>query len=376
MNPRVIHRREGRADLTDSETVLAEGASLPYVGIVLVTYYGADNLEKLYQSIRALWYPRDRLFLLVVENGPEREAEKWFQAQAPDVRVIVPGADTGYAGGSAIGMRAALSAGADYVAVLTQDAELEPLWLWELVRTAEGQPGVGAVQPKILRRCSDGPAVIHTWGNELHFLGVGYVGGDGMADRPLEVRSIAFASGTGVLYRASALERVGVSDPGLFMYHEDSDLSWRLRLAGWEVLLAPRAVMYHDYEFKSSAAKFYYVERNRLINLLTHFRLRTLAVITPALVLFEILTVLYAIREGWVGKRLAVYGFFFRAANWRYVIEKRRKVQSLRRVPDRAIAAHLTGRIEFAQLQGVLLRWFVNPLFAGYWLLVRRLISW
>lgn len=344
--------------------------------IVLVTYYGADDLDRLWASVCALDYPRDRYRLLVIENGPERQAARWFSDHAPAVRVLVPGGNTGYAGGCAIGMREALAAGADYVAIMTQDTEVDPGWLRELTRVAEEHPRAGAVQPKLLRRDDAGRLVVHSWGNELHYLGVGYVGGDGAPDRELTVRAVGYASGAGVLYRSSALREVGLCDPELFMYHEDTDLSWRLRLAGWEVLLGPRAIMQHHWEFdRGGSAKLYLIERNRLVNLLTHYRVRTLLLVAPALVLLEICSLGFAGRHGWLRRRLGVYVYLLRASTRRYLAAKRRSVQAIRRVPDRAVAAHLTGRID-APFVGRAVLSLLNPLLAGYWRLVRPLIAW
>jgi GT2 family glycosyltransferase len=316
--------------------------------------------------------------LIVVENGPDRAAARWFGEQAPGVRIIVPGENTGYAGGNALGMQEALAAGVDYVVIATQDTYLEPDVLSALVDVAEAHPTAGAVQPKLLRRGPDGRVVVHSRGNELHYLGVGFVGGDGEPDRPLEVRSIAYASGAGVLYRARALREVGTFDPALFMYHEDSDLGWRLRLAGWDALLAPAAVVHHDYDFDRPAwkRKWYYVERNRLINVLTHYRAATLVVLAPALLAFEPVGLLYAARRGWLVERLAVYGFFLRPATWRYLAAKRRGVQALRRRPDRALISLLSSRFAFGPVATAAVRWILDPVFAAYWRVVRRLIAW
>jgi GT2 family glycosyltransferase len=247
-----------------------------------------------------------------------------------------------------------------------------------LVDVAEAHPTAGAVQPKLLRHEPDGRVVLHSRGNELHYLGVGFVGGDGEPDRPLDVRPIAYASGACVLYRASALRAVGAFDPALFMYHEDSDLGWRLRLAGWEVLLAPGAVVYHAYDFARSgwARKFYYVERNRLINVLTHYRAPTLALLAPALLAFEPVGLLYAARSGWLRQRLAVYAFFARPSSWRYVAAKRRAVQSLRRRPDREMVARLTSRFAFGPVATPAVRFVLDPIFTAYWRLVKPLIAW
>jgi GT2 family glycosyltransferase len=348
----------------------------PAVAVVLVTYYGAKFLERLYGSLQRQRYPADRVQLIVVENGSDQAGARWFAAHAPHARVLVPGTNTGYAGGNSLGIAHALELGVDYVAVITQDTWLEPDWLPALVAVAEARPDAGAVQPKILRPDGAGGTVVHSRGNRLHFLGVGYVGGDGEADAPGRVESIGYASGAGVLYRARALREVGAFDPELFMYHEDSDLSWRLRLAGWDIVLAPDAVMHHEYAFTRGGGKFYFVERNRLVNVLTHYRLGTLALLSPALALFEPVTLAFAARGGWLSERLAVYGFFARPRSWRYLLRKRRSVQRLRRVPDRAIARHLSARFEFAPIAPPLVRRVLDPVLAAYWAVVRRLIVW
>jgi GT2 family glycosyltransferase len=350
----------------------------PAVAVVLTVFDGETYLEGLWASLQAQTYPRERWRLIVVDNGPEPGVAAWFTERVPGARVLVPGENLGYAGGNALGMREALAGGAEHVVIVTQDTILEPDFLRALVEVAQAHPEAGAVQPKLLRRDADGTSVLHSRGNELHYLGVGFVGGDGEPDRPLGVQPIGYASGAGVLYRASALVEVGTLDPALFMYHEDSDLGWRLRLAGWETVLAPDAVMHHDYDFDRPAwkHKFYFVERNRLVNLLTHYHAGTLLLLAPALIAFEPISVLYAASRGWMAERLAVYGFFLRPSTWRYVAAKRRSVQALRRRPERELVESFTSRFSFGPLASPLVRFGLDPLFNAYWNVVKRLVAW
>jgi len=51
--------------------------------------------------------------------------------------------------------------------------------------------------------------------------------------------------GGGVTYRREAWEQAGGFDVRLFMYLEDVDLAWRLRLLGWDAVFAPAARLYH-----------------------------------------------------------------------------------------------------------------------------------
>ena len=63
------------------------------------------------------------------------------------------------------------------------------------------------------------------------------------------------------------LEQVGLLDDRFFMYYEDTDLSWRARLAGWKVVYAPKAVIPHIHcgtTEEWSSFFLFYTDRNRL----------------------------------------------------------------------------------------------------------------
>ena len=87
----------------------------------------------------------------------------------------------------------------------------------------------------------------------------------GQYDEPAEV--FAWCGGA-VLLRRSYLDDVGVFDDRLFMYYEDTDLSWKGRLRGWRYVYEPRAVVRHHHAQSSGAGSPFFVyqtERNRLL---------------------------------------------------------------------------------------------------------------
>ncbi|MCU1586684.1 MAG: glycosyl transferase family 2, partial [Frankiales bacterium] len=93
---------------------------------------------------------------------------------------------------------------------------------------------------------------------------------DGRWDSP---REVAFATGTAAAFRTDAVTEVGGVDPRYFLYVEDVDLSWRLRLAGWTVRYEPTAVVVHQHS--ATAGEFsllhtFHTERNRLATLVTN----------------------------------------------------------------------------------------------------------
>ena len=97
-----------------------------------------------------------------------------------------------------------------------------------------------------------------------------------------------------------------------FAYHEDSHLSLLAWQRGLRVRYEPTAVVHHHYEFSRIARKSYLLERNRLLNLLTLYQLRTLLVLLPPLVLFELLTLALSVKEGWLVDKVRGYTWIVR----------------------------------------------------------------
>ena len=79
-----------------------------------------------------------------------------------------------------------------------------------------------------------------------------------------------FSGGAAVL-RTLAVRAVGGIASGWFMYYEDTDLSWRLRLAGWQIVYEPAAVVHHRHAASSRTSRSesfaFFNERNRLLTL-------------------------------------------------------------------------------------------------------------
>ncbi len=82
---------------------------------------------------------------------------------------------------------------------------------------------------------------------------------------------IVAACGTNMLLRRAMLDEIGAFDDCFFMYYEDTDLSWRAWLRGWEVLYTPDAVIRHIHcgtTVEWSPFFIFHTERNRLAMLL------------------------------------------------------------------------------------------------------------
>jgi GT2 family glycosyltransferase len=118
------------------------------VRVVVVNYNGGDYTVGCLRSVLASDWPADDLEVVLVDNDSSDGVAATVKAGLPTVTVIEAGSNRGFAGGCNLALFDL--AGVDYVALLNNDATVEPGWLRPLVAALEADPGVGAANPKIL----------------------------------------------------------------------------------------------------------------------------------------------------------------------------------------------------------------------------------
>ena len=285
----------------------------------------------------------------------------------------------GFAGGNNLAIRQALADGDELVYLLNPDTEVEPGFLAQAIAVARSDDKIAFVQSLLLRH--DDPAVVNSYGNALHFLGFGYAAGDGLrlsdpavSDLLAAPRDIGFPSGACMLARCSALRRLGLFHEELFIYCEDLELGWRAHLAGLRVVLAPASRVRHRYTFSRGTAKYYFLERNRLLNLAACYDGKTLALLAPALLAMEAGLWAQAVTGGWWREKARAYAYHLGPGRWRSTLARRREVQGLRQVTDAEASALFTAEVIFPSVSPWLLTRVANPLFSAYWRLIRGLL--
>jgi GT2 family glycosyltransferase len=120
----------------------------PRIRVVVVNHNGGDLTISCLQSLLASDWPADALDVVMVENGSTDGVAARVAADLPPVRVIDAGGNLGFGGGCNLAL--ADLAGVDYVALVNNDARVEPGWLAPLVEVLAADPSVGAANPKIL----------------------------------------------------------------------------------------------------------------------------------------------------------------------------------------------------------------------------------
>jgi GT2 family glycosyltransferase/glycosyltransferase involved in cell wall biosynthesis len=209
-----------------------------------------------------------RFGVTVVDNASGDGSAERLRERHPEVEVLESPINGGFGAGVGLAVR---HRRADVFVLLNSDAVAEPGFVAALLAELQGGDRVGAVTGRItLSEPVDGRTVLNSTGNEMTRSGNG-------RDRdwlvPVEddrrpAGEVAGFSGGAVALSAAALDEVGLFDESLFMYYEDTDLSWRMRRAGWSIRYAPDARVAHRHATSwgtASAAFRFHNERNRLL---------------------------------------------------------------------------------------------------------------
>jgi len=319
--------------------------------VVTVAYHSGAALGRLLDSVEGEE-------VVVVDNGGDVE-------QRDAVTVIRPPLNVGFAAGNNLGARRAHG---EVLVFLNPDTVVAPGALDELVRPLE-DPTIGIVSARL--RLLDRPELLNSAGNEVHVTGIAWAGLYGEpAETVVDQRDVAFPSGAAMAIRREVFEELGGFTEELFMYQEDLELGWRVRLLGLRVVVDPGADVYHDYDFARNSGKQYLLERNRLVFVLSAYSLRLLLLLSPVLVSTEVAMLVLAVRERWARDKLAGWGWLLRHAGW--LRRHRRETQRLRRVADRELARYLTAVVAPAMIPVPSPVRAINPLVARYWELVKK----
>ena len=217
----------------------------PKTVVVVPNWNGLDFLADCLDSLVA--QSAANFAITVVDNGSRDGSRELVQRQYPGVKLIEREKNYGFTGGTNPGIQDAMACGAQYVALLNNDAVADKHWLKCLVETADRDPTLGSVTSKILQF---GPErKIDTTGDFYSIWGLPFPRGRDEIDRGQfdaeEQRLVFSGSGGATLLRVTMLREIGLFDHDFFAYYEDVDLGFRGQLAGWKAAYEPRALVRH-----------------------------------------------------------------------------------------------------------------------------------
>ena len=304
----------------------------PRVTVVIPNWNGERFLNLCLPSLRRQSF--EDFETILVDNGSTDASVDFTRLNFPEVRVIALSDNRGFSAAVNAGIRASET---EYVALLNNDAEVDPGWLEALVCAAGSHPEAGLFASKLVdfhdRRLLDGA------GDALRRSGLPYRIGHRELDRgQYERETFVFsACAAAALYRRTLFEEIGPFDEDFFAYCEDGDVSFRAQLAGYRCLYIPGAIVYHVGSASTGGKRSATATRlgtQNGINLLVKNLPRALVWRNlPSLLAGQLSRVVVTSFSS-AGLRAHLGGL---AGAWRLLprmLEKRKKIQNRRRVSD------------------------------------------
>ncbi len=255
--------------------------------------------------------------IVVADNGSTDDSVEYLKANFPHVRLIIFNENHGFAEGYNLSLKQVES---EYVVLLNSDVETTENWLITIIDYMDTNPGVSAVQPKILAQKQ-----------KTHFEYAGAAGGyidsfgypfcrgrilgsvekdEGQYDSSA---SVFWATGACLCIRRKDYFNVGGLDSRFFAHMEEIDLCWRLNARGYVVEYIPQSTVYHvggaslDME---SPRKTYLNFRNNLLMLYKNVETKRFILVFIVRLFLDILASLHFLVMGKTQNAMAVIGAF------------------------------------------------------------------
>jgi hypothetical protein len=247
------------------------------ISIITVNYNETEATCALLDSVRRQAF-RD-LEVIVVDNASRDNPAAIFSERYPEAIFLRSDANLGFAGGNNLALKIARG---EFLFFVNNDAELEPGCVEKLLQLFENQPNIGIASPLVCYFPTDdqvlAPAIVQYAGMTFvsPFTGRNHTVGNRAPDHGqfAQPQRTAYAHGAAMMLPRAVLDAVGPMWEGFFLYYEELDWCARIRRAGYEVWVEPRARVWHKESLsvgKMGPFKTFYLNRNRVLFMRRNF---------------------------------------------------------------------------------------------------------
>ena len=219
----------------------------PEVAVVILNYNGKKWFEKFMPSVLKTEYSNSKI--IVADNGSTDDSLEYLAFNFPEVSIIKLDQNHGFAKGYNEALKQVNS---PYLVLLNSDVEVTPNWLTPMITLIEKDASIGAVQPKVLSQRSKeyfehaGAAggMMDKWGYPF-CIGRIFDKVEKDLGQYDQVSEIFWASGAAMLVKNQLYKQLEGFDADYFAHQEEIDLCWRIKRAGYKVMVQPESVVFH-----------------------------------------------------------------------------------------------------------------------------------
>ena len=205
--------------------------------IIIPNYNGLSFMEPCFEALEAQTMKDFKI--LVVDNGSTDGSVEWLKER--EIPSIFLPENTGFSGAVNVGIRAADT---PYVILLNNDTKVAPHYVEALERAMDRSEKIFSVSSKMIQMYH--PDRLDDAGDMYSLLGWAYQRGVGRDLTHYRRSSRVFSACAGAaIYRREVFEEIGYFDEMHFAYLEDIDVGYRARIAGYDNIYCPAALVWH-----------------------------------------------------------------------------------------------------------------------------------
>jgi GT2 family glycosyltransferase len=338
------------------------------MSILIVTCNERALVERCLPPLLAQLGPGDEI--IVADNDSTDGTPEAVERLAPAAHVIRMGGNAGYPPAA---NAAAARASGDLMVTLDADAVVGEGFLDAMRRPVREGRGWDAWMGLVTM---DEGRLINTSAGVSHFTGISWAAqiGEPVSRGPSEPHEVAFVTGVCLTTTRAAWERTPDLPPEYFLYFDDVDYSWRVRLAGGRLGIEPSARVDHLYDFRRRARpKWRMLERNRWASLIRVYPRELLVLVAPALLATEVALICISIRNGWAREKLLAWRD---VAGWMpRLLRERRTIQATRQVTAGEFARTLTPDLSSPYLGAMGESRLLRVALRAYWRVVVAVLA-
>lgn len=343
-------------NLHESETVLTENG---LVSIIIPVYNGKQHLRELIKSLINQTYKK--IEIIAVDNNSTDNSIEILESLNGEntIKIFLNKKNTGYCGGCNKGIE---NAHGEFLLFLSQDRIMNHDWIEKTTSEMNKNKKIGCIVGKVERDGASSPEYGHSYD----------VYGNVLINGSPDESKLFFGGGT-VLIRKKILDKIGGFDPEFFIYQEDVDICWRIRLLGNEIRIVKNAICqnkgggisdtFYDsekYQIKFDTElinmpiyKFYFSQKNRIRTMLKNYSTKNVWRRIPVSITMIFLRGIFmSIKNKNIAYFTAVFqGYFWNISHLSNTMKLRKEIQKNRIVDDDEIEKYMINHS--IELQGM-----------------------
>ena len=262
------------------------------ITVAIVNYNGSRFIRRCMDALYETDYPN--LEVMVIDNASTDDSVSLIRRYYPQVTLHRMPANKGPNPARNYALK---HAGTRYVLLMDNDAFLTPTCLRRLVSSIRSDGNTVIYAPKIVS--CDAPEQVQYFLTSIHFLGQAIID-TRVSNTPMAAENTLLSTtvnGTTLLIDRQLANSVALFDEEMFFGWTDGDYSFRITAAGLKCLVVTDAVVLHPIKVRSRQIVYHQV-KNRWIFMLKNISCKTLLLIAPSLVVYEIMLAVFLFFRG------------------------------------------------------------------------------